>query len=162
MAHSCPGHHLDAAIPIPGMGRFSGRQQLVKTLTFIVGPVSLMSLRHKVPKLERPFLLRAAKIVTPLAFVGATLVIYWSKWKVVSFIIPIIILSLILYFVFAYREPSHTKEIVKLHLKSGWWLIIYYLFLLAMSYAGSPCPLGHPRGGRSLSPILLLGRTCRA
>ncbi|MDN4072044.1 hypothetical protein [Fictibacillus terranigra] len=143
----------------------------LKALTFIVGPVSLMSLRHKVPKLERPFLLRAAKIVTPLAFVGATLVIYWSKWKVVSFIIPITILSLILYFVFAYREPSHTKEIVKLHLKSGWWLIIYYLFLLAMSYAGSYGPgaktdhLIHAPWDTlvaGLSPILLLGRTCRA
>ncbi|SFD42440.1 hypothetical protein SAMN05428981_101343 [Bacillus sp. OV194] len=99
-----------------------------------------MSLRHRAPELKRPFLLKAANIVTPLAFVGATLVIYWSKWKVVSFIIPIIILSLILYFIFAYREASYSKEKVRLHLKSGWWLIIYYLFLLAMSYVGSYGP----------------------
>ncbi|WP_082683570.1 APC family permease [Fictibacillus sp. FJAT-27399] len=112
----------------------------LKALTFVVGPVSLMSLRHRAPELKRPFLLKAANIVTPLAFVGATLVIYWSKWKVVSFIIPIIILSLILYFIFAYREASYSKEKVRLHLKSGWWLIIYYLFLLAMSYVGSYGP----------------------
>ncbi|SDN01855.1 Amino acid transporter [Fictibacillus solisalsi] len=112
----------------------------LKALTFVVGPVSLMSLRKKLPELKRPFLLKGAQVVTPLAFVGATLVIYWSKWKVVSFIIPIIILSLILYFIAAYRSSSFSKEEIKLHLKSGWWLIIYYLFLLAMSFVGSYGP----------------------
>ena len=112
----------------------------LKALTFVVGPVSLMALRHKVPDLNRPFLLKAAQIIAPIAFAGATLVIYWSKWKVISFVMPVIILSLILYFIFAYREASYSKKLVLTHIKSGYWIVIYYLYLLVMSYIGSYGP----------------------
>ncbi|EIT86957.1 amino acid permease-associated protein [Fictibacillus macauensis ZFHKF-1] len=112
----------------------------LKALTFVVGPVSMMALRQRLPDLKRPFLLRGAKLITPLAFMGATLVIYWSKWKIVSFIIPIIIISLVFYFIFTAKDASFTKEKIKRHLQSGWWLIAYYIFLLILSYIGSYGP----------------------
>ncbi|RLQ96602.1 APC family permease [Falsibacillus albus] len=114
-----------------------------KALTFVVGPVSLMALRHKMPDMKRPFFLKAANFLAPLAFVAATLVVYWSKWKVISFLMPIIILSLVLYFIFTYKEKEFTKDMIKLHLKSGSWVIFYYIYLMLMSYIGSYGPLDH-------------------
>ncbi|TCP20870.1 amino acid transporter [Scopulibacillus darangshiensis] len=128
-------------------GRFQAWADLVdastsaKAMTFVVGPVSLMALRHKKPDLHRPFLLRAAKFFTPLAFIAATLVIYWSQWKVISFLIPIVIVSLILYLIFVLREKSYTKEKVLSHFNAGWWLIFYYAFLMIISYIGSYGPM---------------------
>lgn len=112
-----------------------------KALTFVVGPVSLMSLRLRKPDMKRPFVLKAARLLTPLAFIAATLVVYWSEWKVLSFLLPIIILSLLLYAIVVYRDQNYTKEKIFSHFKAGWWLIIYYFYLGLMSYIGSYGPL---------------------
>ncbi|WP_077324399.1 APC family permease [Virgibacillus siamensis] len=127
--------------------RFQAWEDLVdastsaKALTFVVGPVSLMALRYKKPDMHRPFYLKAANILTPLAFIAATLVVYWSQWKVISFLIPIIIVSLVLYLIFAIQNKSFTKEVVQSHFQAGWWLILYYLYLMVMSYIGSYGPM---------------------
>lgn len=127
--------------------RFQAWEDLVdastsaKALTFVVGPVSLMALRHQKPDMHRPFLLKAAHFLTPLAFIAATLVVYWSQWKVISFLIPIIIVSLVLYLIFAYQNKSFTKDKVKSHFNSAWWLLGYYIYLMIMSYIGSYGPM---------------------
>lgn len=127
--------------------RFQAWEDLVdastsaKALTFVVGPVSLMALRQKKPDMHRPFVLKAAKFLTPLAFISATLVVYWSQWKVISFLIPIIVISLLLYLVFAFQNKTFTKELVKSYFQAAWWLILYYLYLMVMSYIGSYGPM---------------------
>ncbi|HET7615867.1 MAG TPA: APC family permease, partial [Bacillales bacterium] len=110
-----------------------------KALTFMVGPVSLMVLRQKRPDMERPFKLRFAQVVAPIAFIASTLVVYWSEWSVVSILIPIIIPTLVLYFAFVTDHPGFQGK-VKRDFKSSLWLFGYYIFLFIFSYIGSYGP----------------------
>jgi amino acid transporter len=110
-----------------------------KAMTFMVGPVSMMVLRNQRPNMERPFKLRFAQIIAPIAYIASTLVIYWSEWKVVSILIPIIIPSLVLYFAFVTDNPRFEGK-VKRDFKSSFWLFGYYVFLFVFSYIGSYGP----------------------
>lgn len=110
-----------------------------KALTFMVGPVSMIALRKSLPKMDRPFFLKGAHIIAPLAFIASTLVVYWSGWKVVSILIPVIIPSLILYFAFVDKNEAFRGK-VKGDFLSAVWLIGYYIFLFIVSLIGSYGP----------------------
>jgi hypothetical protein len=85
--------------------------------------------------LKRPFVLKPLHIISPLAFIAATLVIYWSGWDVVSMLVAILFGSLVLYFAFADKRIS--KEQIKTDFLSSLWLFGYYIFIFVMSYLGS-------------------------
>lgn len=104
-------------------------------LTYCVGPVSLTSLRRTTPELKRPFRLKWIHVMSPLAFIAATLVIYWSGWGVVSMLVGILFASMILYFAFADKKISGDQ--IKTDLKSAFWLFGYYIFVFIMSLLGS-------------------------
>lgn len=104
-------------------------------LTYCVGPVSLTSLRKTNPELNRPFRLEPLHIISPLAFIAATLVIYWSGWSVVSMLVGILFASLVLYFAFADKQISKAQLFTDF--KSSIWLFGYYLFVFTMSFLGS-------------------------
>jgi len=104
-------------------------------LTYMVGPISAASLRKTSPELPRPFRLKAMSVISPLAFVAASAIIYWSGWQTNLYLIGIIICSLILYFAFMDREGLRGR--IRADVKAGLWLVGYYLFILLMSGIGS-------------------------
>ncbi|TCP19965.1 amino acid permease-like protein [Scopulibacillus darangshiensis] len=108
-------------------------------LTYCVGPVSIMSLRKTNPDLNRPFKLRWIHLISPLAFIAATLVIYWSGWDVVSMLVGVLFASLVLYFAFADKRIS--RQQLKMDIRSSLWLFGYYIFVAVMSLLGSFGPL---------------------
>jgi amino acid transporter len=107
-----------------------------KAFTFVVGPVSLIALRRAAPELKRPFLLKGARIMAPLAFIAATFIIYWSGWTVVSLLVPVIIPAIIFYFAFVDKDPKFEGK-VKGDVYSGLWFIGYFIFILVISFVGS-------------------------
>lgn len=109
-------------------------------MTYMVGPISISTLRKTSPDTKRPFLLRAASTLAPLAFVGATWIIYWSGWETDSLLIGLVIGSLVLYFAFTDREKFRGKLLRDW--KAGIWLIVYYIFILVMARIGSFGPKG--------------------
>ncbi|HEU5139628.1 MAG TPA: APC family permease [Bacillales bacterium] len=111
-----------------------------KALTFVVGPTSLMALRKNAPNLERPFFLKGAHIIAPLAFIAATLTVYWGGWETISFLVPIIIPSLVIYFAFVDYNDEYSKTLIGSHFKKSLWLIFYYIYMLVISYLGSFIP----------------------
>ncbi|HET7627965.1 MAG TPA: APC family permease [Bacillales bacterium] len=119
-----------------------------KALTFVVGPTSLMALRKSAPEMKRPFYLKGASVLAPLAFLAATLVVYWGGWKVISFLIPIIVPSLLFYFAFVDRNEDYNGKVIGKHFKASLWLIFYYLFMFVMSYLGSFIP-------KSMEPAII-------
>ena len=108
-------------------------------LTYMFGPISIASLRKTSPDMERPFYLKGMSIISPLAFVFATWIIFWSGWSTDSLIIGVSLGSLILYFAFMDRSKQWRSKL-KADWSAGWWLIIYYVFLMVMSRIGSFVP----------------------
>lgn len=109
-------------------------------LTYMTGPVSAEALRKRAPDLERPFYLKGMNWLSPLAFIAATLIAYWSGWSVLSLLIILIVSSLVLYFAFADKDESIGKN-VREDFRSAIWMFGYYIFMLVLSYFGSFGPV---------------------
>ncbi len=110
-----------------------------KAFTFVVGPVSLITLRHHLPNMKRPFLLKGARIIAPLAFIASTFIIYWSGWRVISILVPLFIPALVFYFAFVDKDPAFAGK-VRGDVFAGLWLLAYAVFMLALSFVGSYGP----------------------
>ncbi len=105
-------------------------------MTYMVGPVSVASLRKSDPDMPRPFKLKGLSILSPLAYIAATLIIYWSGWSTDSLLIGLTLASMILYFAFMDRTPE-TRARLRTEWKNGIWLVGYFVFIFIMSRLGS-------------------------
>ena len=72
-------------------------------VAYLTGPTTVISLRKMGPKLHRPFRGKLLKIMAPLSFVLASLLIYWAMWPTTAEVILIIILGLPIYFFYEYK-----------------------------------------------------------
>lgn len=115
-------------------------------MTYMIGPISVSSLRKTSPGMDRPFFLKGMRIISPLAFIAASWIIYWSGWSTDSLIIGLTLGSLILYFAFMDRNKNW-REKLKVEWKAGIWLVVYYVFMLVMSRLGSFVP-------KNMNPII--------
>lgn len=104
-------------------------------LTYMIGPISLASLRRTSPELDRPFRLKASGLLAPLAFIAASLIIFWSGWTTNLEILGITLASLVLYF--AFMDKEGLRERLKSDWKSGAWLVAYFIFMLVISRLGN-------------------------
>ncbi|CAA7602143.1 Amino acid/polyamine transporter I [Acididesulfobacillus acetoxydans] len=122
--------------PFPSWGKLVGVLSNAVVFTYMIGPVSVMALRRTAPKLHRPFALKALPLVAGIAFVVGTLVIYWSSWSAVSVVMLCNLFGLIIFAGFLIARPELRKGMSK-NIKAGVWLIVYMLFILALSRLGS-------------------------
>jgi amino acid transporter len=111
-------------------------------LSLSVGPVTLAALRRLDPNRPRPFRLMAARITAPLAFMVASLILYWSGWETFWRLVLCLFVGLIILLIRARGFGDRP-----LHLAAGAWLLPYLGGLGALSY------LGNFGGGRQLIPF---------
>lgn len=116
-------------------------------MTYMIGPISQASLRRTSPDLPRPFRLKGWQLWSPLAFVCATWIIYWSGFTIDALLVSMTIGSLILYFAFMDRDKAWHEKL-RTEWKAGIWLIVYYVFIFVMTRIGS---FG-PKGAKPLIP----------
>ena len=102
-------------------------------LTFIVGPIALVTLRKDAPEEKRPFKLPFALIVAPLSFVLSTLILYWAGWKPIVTLASLVLAALSVYIAYGYR--TNLTEFKK-DLKASLWLIAYFIISCLMSVFG--------------------------
>jgi amino acid transporter len=104
-------------------------------LTYMIGPISLASLRKTSPEMERPFRLKAMGFLSPLAFIAASLIIFWSGWTTNLEILGMTLVSLILYF--AFMDKDGKRQRIRSDWKTGSWLVVYFVFMLIVSRLGN-------------------------
>ncbi|WP_414657433.1 APC family permease [Deinococcus sp. VB343] len=71
---------------------------------FLTGPISVVSLRRTAPDLRRPLRLAGLNVLAPLAFVFASLLVYWSRWPLNGQIMLLVLLGLPIYAVVQTRR----------------------------------------------------------
>ena len=106
-------------------------------LSFIVGPVTVVALRRLLPDVPRPLRIPALDALALVAFVIATLVIYWSGWNTVWRLGACLGAGLAL-FLFHFRR--HMDE--TLDVNEALWLVPYLLGIAAVSALGTFGGLG--------------------
>lgn len=105
-------------------------------IAYLTGPVTVMALRRMRPDFKRPFAPRYMTWLAPLAFVLASLAIYWTMWPTTIQVIIVIALGLPIYLYYELRYHQRNAKWGK-QLKSCAWLLVYLVFISLMSYMGS-------------------------
>ncbi|AFM43377.1 amino acid transporter [Desulfosporosinus acidiphilus SJ4] len=122
--------------PFPSWGKLVGVVSGAVVFTYMIGPISVLALRRTAPELHRPFVLKGVTFVTGIAFIVSTLIIYWSGWSTDSVVMIANLFGLILFVGFLAVRPDLRTNIGK-HIKAGIWLVVYMVFMIAISYFGS-------------------------
>lgn len=138
-----------ALLPFPSWQSLVGVISSATVFTYMIGPVSAQVLRKTHPEAHRPFRLGSIEIVAPLAFVIGTLIIYWAGWGVDWKLIVGVLGGTAIYAIAASLPNSKLDPVDAASLKSGAWLVVYLLAILAMTYFGSAAfgsPYNHGKG----------------
>ena len=82
-------------------------------------------------------MLKGNQIISPIAFVIGTLIIYWTGWSIDSQLLITVLVGLALYLLVSWLMPQQISRPTFQSLKSGIWLITYLVIMLLMTYIGS-------------------------
>ena len=139
-----------ALLPFPTWQSLVGVISAATVFTYMIGPVSAAVLRKTHPEAKRPFRLGGIEIISPLAFVIGTLIIYWTGWSIDWKLVVAILGGAIIYAAASYGSTSTLDKVDAESAKSAVWLVLYLLALLGMTYFGS-AQFGSPyNGGKGL------------
>src|SRR5271154_7125106 len=117
-----------------GWGKLAEVISVATIITYLVGPISVMSLRRTAPGLHRPLRVPALPLLAPTAFVLATLMLFWARWPHTGQIMLLLILPMPVYL---YGQARSGWRDFARHVAGAWWMMAYFVLLAALSFVGS-------------------------
>lgn len=130
-------------LPFPSWQDLVGLVTTASVLMYAGAPLSLAALRRAVPDHERPYRLPAANILGPIAFIVASMIIYWSGFEVVWKLGVCLVIGYVLIGIFM----TFDKERPPLDWKAAQWLPVYLIGMGIISWQGQY------NGGAKLPPV---------
>jgi amino acid transporter len=129
-------------LPFPSWRSLVGLITSASVLMYAGAPLALAALRQRMPEVERPYRLPAARVLAPLAFVVANLLILWSGWTTdyklgIAILIGYVILA-------ANRRLKLNPTTPVLNWRAAGWLPVYLVGLGLIVYLSDFGPLTHP------------------
>jgi amino acid transporter len=123
-----------------GWGKLAAVISVATIITYLVVPISVIVLRRTAPNLHRPLRVPGLPILAPLAFVLATLMLFWARWPHTGQIMLLLILPLPVYLY--YQAKGKWLDFAR-QLRASWWLFAYLIAITVLSWAGSKEFEGH-------------------
>jgi amino acid transporter len=123
-------------LPFPSWSAMINVVSAALVLSYAVAPITTAALRRNAPDLPRPFRVHVFTVIGPLSFVIAALIVYWSGWKTVSWLLGV---QIVLYVVYVpYRAwRSEDPDTVARDVRASLWLIVFYWLMIALSWLGT-------------------------
>ncbi len=123
-----------------GWGKLAAVISVATIITFLVVPVGVMVLRVTAPDLHRPLRVPALSFIAPLAFILATLMLYWARWPYTGQIMLLLILPLPVY---VYYQNKLDWPQFGQHWRAACWMLAYLLTITVLSWGGGKEFGGH-------------------
>ncbi len=117
-----------------GWGKLAAVISVATIITYLVVPISVIVLRRTAPNLHRPLRVPGLPILAPIAFVLATLMLFWARWPHTGEIMLLLILPLPVYLY--YQAQGDWRDFGR-QLGGAWWLFAYLIAITILSWAGS-------------------------
>src|SRR3984957_18539440 len=123
-----------------GWGKLAAVISVATIITYLVVPISVIVLRRTAPNLHRPLRVPGLPLLAPIAFVLATLMLFWARWPHTGEIMLLLLLPMPVYLYYQGKAgwPSFGRQ-----MRAAWWLLVYLLTITALSWAGSKEFEGH-------------------
>jgi amino acid transporter len=122
--------------PFPSWHALVGLVTGASVLMYAGAPLSLGALRLRLPNAERPFRLPGWQVISPLAFIIAGLIIYWSGFEVVWKLGVAIILGYVIIGMYHSDRP----EVPRINWLKSIWIAVYLLGMGLISWQGQYGP----------------------
>jgi amino acid transporter len=123
-----------------GWGALMAVISVALVISYLIGPVSSLTLRHTAAVMPRPFRVAGLPVIAALAFTFATELLYWAQWPLTGEIILLIVIALPVYLF--YQAKNRWVDFAR-QLRASWWLILYLPTVALVSWAGSARFGGH-------------------
>ena len=122
-------------LPFPSWASLVNIVTGASVLMYAGAPLALGALRKSKPNLPRSYRLPAANILSPLAFILANFIVYWSGWNTVSLLMLVLAIG---YVVIAASSALHLNDkMPKMDWKASVWLFPYLVGMVLISYFGN-------------------------
>ncbi|MCL6596281.1 MAG: amino acid permease [Firmicutes bacterium] len=123
-------------LPFPSWSKLVGFVSSATVLTYIIGPVAVMVLRRDAPDLPRPTRVGGLGVIAPIAFIVASLIIYWSGWPTTGIVLGAALGGLMFYLVY-FDLYVHQNVWTGREIAGGLWLVGFLVAIGIVSYIGS-------------------------
>ena len=123
-----------------GWGKLAAVISVATIITYLVVPISVIVLRRTAPNLHRPLRVPGLPVLAPMAFVLATLMLFWARWPHTGEIMLLLILPLPVYLY--YQAKRNWRDFGR-QMRASWWLLAYLIAITVLSWAGSKEFEGH-------------------
>jgi len=123
-------------LPFPSWEALINVVSAALVLSYAVAPVSVAALRRSAPGMPRPFRVKGMNVLGPLSFIIAALIVYWSGWGTVSWLLGLQILMFVIYLLCGRLVPTAHLNLGQ-QVRSSAWLIGFYALTILLSKLGS-------------------------
>jgi amino acid transporter len=114
-----------------GYGALISSINVAFMVAYAMGPVANGGLRIIAPDTKRPYRVPLARVVNPLAFVLASLLLFWSRWPLTGETLGVLFIGVLIYIGYGVAGRVDLKTI-----RYGLWLITYLLVMALLSFLG--------------------------
>ncbi len=119
-------------LPFPSWHSLVGLVTGASVLMYAGAPLSLGAFRGQVPDANRPYRMPGAVWISPLAFIFANMLIYWSGFTVIWKLGVCIVIGYVLIGICMLFDPQRPH----IDWKSGQWLPVYLIGMGIISWQG--------------------------
>ncbi|NTX26744.1 APC family permease [Burkholderia pyrrocinia] len=122
-------------MPFPSWEAMISVVSAALVVSYAIAPVCVAALRKNCPDMARPFRVKWLPVLGPLSFVVATLIVYWSGWTSLCWLLGVQIVLYFGYLAFMRKLPvGHLNA--KQQVRCSLWLVGYYVLTMVASYLG--------------------------
>src|SRR5499427_3166289 len=134
-------------LPFPSWSALVGLVTSASVLMYAGAPLSLGAFRRTVPDADRPYRMPAGMIISPLAFVISSLIIYFSGFDTIWKLGIVLVIGYFLIGIWMAID----KQRPPLDWKAAQWLPVYLIGMGIISWQGQYCSSGPAGPGASCS-----------
>jgi amino acid transporter len=119
-------------LPFPSWHSLVGLVTTASVLMYAGAPLAMGAFRRQVPEADRPYRVPGGAVVSPLAFVIANMLIYWSGFEVVWKLAVVLVIG----YVLIGLSMAFDQNRPPLDWRSAQWLPVYLIGLGIISWQG--------------------------